>query len=182
MTAQLTAWNTQRVDMPFAEFSALADTHHSEYIDGSLVLNPPTRRHVQIARRLTRALEDVAPAELEVLPEAGWLVAPETVCVPDIMVASSDAPGEDLLRAAPVLVVEVASRSTRAADLGRKRELYASGGAQWYWIVDPEQQSIIVLENIAGTFVETERITEDRQVISEPFALVLDLSEIFGSR
>lgn len=49
---------------------------------------------------------------------------------------TTGSPGSDLLRVAPVLVVEVTSPSTRGEDLGRKLRAWADGGAPWYWVVD----------------------------------------------
>lgn len=65
--------------MSFEEYQALGETKHTAYYDQLVHVNPPTRRHVQIARRLTRLLEDAVPPEYEVLPEAGWAVAPQTI-------------------------------------------------------------------------------------------------------
>ena len=38
---------------------------------------------------------------------------------------------------APDFVLEITSRSTRAEDQGRKREVYASLGVREYWLFDP---------------------------------------------
>jgi len=62
----------------------------------------------------------------------GWAVTPGSVLIPDITVVRADVPGDDLLRAAPLLVVEVTSRSSRSEDRGRKRDVYAQAGAAWY--------------------------------------------------
>lgn len=49
----------------------------------------------------------------------------------------------------PALVVEVLSPSGRGRDLYEKRRIYANGGAEWYWIVDPDEPSLTVLR-LAG--------------------------------
>ena len=46
------------IPMAFAEYLALGETHHDEYYDGLVSVNPPTGHHVRVARRLTRVLED----------------------------------------------------------------------------------------------------------------------------
>ena len=42
----------------------------------------------------------------------------------------------------PDFVLEVLSRSTRAADLGEKRALYASLGVEEYWLYDPTGEQL----------------------------------------
>lgn len=46
----------------------------------------------------------------------------------------------------PDLLIEVLSPSNRAHDQTRKRDLYARGGVREYWIVDPEQRVIEVID------------------------------------
>ena len=84
-----------------------------------------------------------------------------------------------MLRSAPLLVVEVLSRSTRGEDWGRKRELYAAAGLPWYWVADPEQEALTVLRNDDGQLaaVQTLRGTQAR---TDPFPILLDLPSIFG--
>ena len=166
--------------MSYDDFVALGETKHTSFYDGLAVMNPPNRRHVKIARRLTRLLEDAVPPGYEVLPEAGWLIEPQRLLVPGIMVASIDSPGDDLLRAAPLLVVEVTSRSTSSEDWGRKREVYAEGGAAWNWIVDPEARTISLMRNLAGRFDSAEPLRQGTHRLTEPFSAALDLDAIFA--
>ena len=46
----------------------------------------------------------------------------------------------------PDLLIEVLSPSNRAHDQVRKRELYARAGVREYWIVDPEQRVIEIID------------------------------------
>ena len=89
---------------------------HHEDDDGEPHLHPPSRRHVVIARRLTRLLEDAVPATCEVLPGFGWRMRVGSDFEPEIMVSERGAPGPDLLRVAPLLVVDVTSPSTKGDD------------------------------------------------------------------
>ena len=52
--------------------------------------------------------------------------------------------GENALTAAPDLVVEILSPSTRQRDETLKRERYARAGVREYWIVDPESRRVAV--------------------------------------
>lgn len=166
--------------MSFEEYEALGETKHTAYYDELAHVNPPTVRHVQIVRRLTRVLDDAVPREYEVLPEAGWAVGPLRVLSPDIMVALRSDLDADMLRVAPLLVVEVLSPSTRREDLGRKRELYAQGGAPWYWLVDPESDTVTALELQGTAYVQREILREGVHQVRKPFTVKLDLGRILA--
>lgn len=47
---------------------------------------------------------------------------------------------------APLLVVEVLSRSTRRRDLTQKWSICAEAGVPSYWLVDPGEPSLTVTE------------------------------------
>lgn len=176
----LTAGGSLRLPMTYRAYLALGETKHHEYYDGMVVVNPPSRRHVVVARRLTRLLEDSAPAHLEVLPEWGWQAGPHAVLEPDVMVFRRAAAGDDVLREPPVVVVEVSSPSTRGEDRGRKRELYAAGGVGWYWLVDPDPGTVTVLGLGRGS-AETRAVDGDATLrVTEPFAVTVDLRRLFA--
>jgi Uma2 family endonuclease len=160
------AGGSLRVPMTYAAYRALGETKHHEYYDGMCVINPPSRRHAVVARRLTRVLEE-------------WRVQTQQEFGPDVMVVAYSAPGADLLRAAPLLVVGVTSPSTRSEDWGRKLTAYAEGGAQWYWIVDPDAGEVAVFRNVAGEFAPQVRFADGRHRLAEPFPITLDLAILF---
>lgn len=170
-----------RQPMSYEDYLALGETLHHEYYDGACVVNPPAARHVLVARRLTRALEDAGrPAGLEVMPEWGWhLSDPSEDFEPDIMVVpASAAKGERLLEP-PLLVVEVTSPSTRTVDHSRKVRAYARGGASWYWIVDPEARQLTVMGLRRGRLVKVAEAT-DSYTTTEPLVVSLELGSIFA--
>lgn len=74
MATQVVAGGSLRVPMTYAAYRALGETKHHEYYDGMCVINPPSRRHAVVARRLTRVLEDACPTGYDVIPEWGWRV------------------------------------------------------------------------------------------------------------
>lgn len=181
MSIQLTAGASLKTPMSYEGYLALGETKHHEYYDGLTVVNPPSRRHVRVANRLNLLLSAALTRGYEVLPEWGWQPSEETVFEPDLMVAELDAPGTDLLRTAPLLVVEVTSRSTRGEDLGRKMQAYALGGAEWYWIVDPEADSLTIYRNRGFRFVvELAGDASQPIVLTEPFATTIDLASVFA--
>lgn len=137
-----------------ADLEAMPDDGHGyELLDGVLIVTPaPGWSHQRAVGRLFRLLDDATPAGLEALP-APFAVRPEgglplaqqrTELQPDVLVARvSDLTARDL-PAAPVLVVEVASPSTRLVDVNLKRAAYARMGVHHYWIVDPEVPDLSV--------------------------------------
>lgn len=181
MVAQLTAGGTLRVPMSWEEWTTLGETKHHEFYDGLVTVHPPTIRHSIIATRLGAALLASCPSDHVVLTEAGWAPADHTVFVPDLMVASTDHLGRDLLRSAPVLVVEITSPSTRTEDLGRKLHAYADGGCPSYWVVDPEADTLTVHQLADGSYGVTDVGTSPDVVrLTRPLSLSLDLGNLFS--
>jgi Uma2 family endonuclease len=66
----------------------------------------------------------------------------------------------------PLLVVEVVSANQENRDYRYKHSEYAARGIAEYWIVDPTQQKVTVLESLEG-FYEEQVLTGD-QVICSP--------------
>lgn len=54
----------------------------------------------------------------------------------------------------PLLVVEVVSPGQENRDYRYKRSEYAARGIAEYWIVDPMQQRVMVLEWVEGLYEE----------------------------
>ncbi len=65
----------------------------------------------------------------------------------------------------PLLVVEVVSPNQEKRDYRYKRSEYAARGIAEYWIVDPIQQRVTVLEWVEG-FYEEQVYQTDAQIIS----------------
>jgi Uma2 family endonuclease len=161
--------------MSYADYRALGETKHHEYSDGLCVVNPPTRKHSRAVARLVDLIRPHCPESHEVLTGWGWHIGPELDYEPDIMVTDRLSPDDDVLRhPPPLLVVEISSPSTRDVDTGPKLRRYGSGGAEWYWIVDLQQQEVVVLENVAGDFVERQRFNRP-MTAAGPFPVAIDV-------
>ena len=79
----------------------------------------------------------------------------------------------------PDLLVEVLSQD-RDRDLVRKRDRYAAAGVPEYWIVDPDNEVILVLELSEGQYVDrTVRRTETLTTLTIP-GFELSLERLFG--
>ena len=78
------------------------------------------------------------------------------VAVPDLVYVRAERGyilGGNLVEGVPDLVVEVLSQD-RARDLVMKRGWYAEAGIPEYWILDPVNDTITVLELAGGRYVE----------------------------
>ena len=81
----------------------------------------------------------------------------------------------------PVLIAEVGSPgdANRKRDYERKREQYQELGVLEYWLIDPDLQSITVLELQAGTYAEVGSFRGGEQIISRVFpALSLTAEQV----
>jgi Uma2 family endonuclease len=110
-------------------------------------------------------------------------LTPYDVVVPDILfISQSRLPifGERAVNAAPDLIVEVLSPSTRLRDLNQKMKLYARTGVAEYWVVDTDRKSIAVHALNAKGAYESVPQPEDgiaSRVLPE---LSLTISELFA--
>ncbi|MHB8263891.1 MAG: Uma2 family endonuclease [Acidimicrobiales bacterium] len=151
------------------------DGYRYEVLDGALVVNAaPSWRHQEVVARLTRLLEDAKPTSLKALPSPTWRISPGQVPEPDVVVVEPAALGEHAVEGTPLLAVEVLSPSNRGTDLVRKRALYAEASCPSYWIVDPEEPSLLVLRLAGKSYVEVAKVTgNERFEVNEPFLMTV---------
>ncbi len=135
----------ERRRMSREEFDSLPREVRAEYVHGVALMSPPAvHRHQFAAARLVRVLADALP-ELFVAHETG-LDLGDSLRIPDVA-AFTEVGEEEWGTTAPVLVVEVLSRTTRSEDLLRKPEEYRRAGIGFYWILDRLAPSLTALES-----------------------------------
>ena len=150
------------------------DGHRYELVDGSLIVTPaPKTKHQSVVGNLYRVLVDAAPPDSQVLfAPVDVVLSDQTVLQPDIVVARRRDVGEDNLRVPPLLAVEVLSPSTRAIDTGTKRLALAAAGVPSYWLVDPDEPSLVALELAGDAYLEVARVAGDESYeATAPFAV-----------
>jgi Uma2 family endonuclease len=109
-------------------------------------------------------------------------LADDTEVRPDLVVARRDQLTRTELPGPPLLAVEVLSPSTRRVDLLLKRDRLQAAGVASYWLVDPDEPSLTVLELRDGTYVEVARVTGTEQVtVTAPFPLRLVPAELLDN-
>lgn len=133
------------------------DGHRYELIDGVLIVSPgPKLPHQDMVGNLHLLLRAGCPKHLKVvLAPFAVALADDTEVQPDLLVAPRTQFTIKELPGPPLLAVEVLSPSTRRIDLLLKRDRLQSAGVESYWLVDPDEPSITVLELRQGTYVQT---------------------------
>jgi Uma2 family endonuclease len=143
-----------------------------ELADGVLLVSPaPRPRHQTVVLNLAVQLKETVPAELQVfVAPLDFQPTRHRSLQPDLLVVRRQDVGEENIQGGVVVAVEVLSPSTRAKDLVLKRALYEDSGVPSYWVVDPDEPSLLVLQLQDGRYVETARVLGADQVeVGVPF-------------
>ena len=150
-------------------------TTRYELVDCALLVSAePSLQHQRVAGQVFRLLQDAAPPELEVFLPVDVRLSPVRQIAPDVtVVRREDATGRRLERA-PLLVVEVLSPSTRTVDLVLKRRVLEEAGVPSYWLVEPDDGVVTVLELADGGYREVAR--GDDVTVERPFRVRVRLS------
>jgi Uma2 family endonuclease len=117
------------------------DGYRRELIDGQLIVSPSPIR---------------LPGPIDVIFEPGTVLVPDVVVVP-----MQEPPGPNITRP-PLLVVEVASPSTRRTDRTLKLATYEAAGVPSYWLVDPDGPTLTVVELGEGGYGDLVTVTGDQ--------------------
>jgi Uma2 family endonuclease len=160
------------------------DGNRYELIDGMLLVSPaPGRRHQKMAYRLFGVLESACPDEFDVLG-APFSVRPSntTELQPDVLVGRDEDFTDKLLPVAPVLAVEVFSPSSVLNDLNNKKAAYQRLGVASYWVIDPEEPSLVAFElDDAGIYQQVAEVKgDDPFEAKRPFSVRVVPSDLLG--
>jgi Uma2 family endonuclease len=102
----------------------------------------------------------------------------DTVVQPDIIVVCDEKKrGPEGCRGAPDLVIEILSPSNTAIEMERKLQLYLQAGVKEYWVVNPENNCIIVY-NFKDKGIYGYKNEDDVSVASLP-GLTISLKRVF---
>jgi Uma2 family endonuclease len=147
-----------------------------ELFDGVLVVSAaPTVAHQRLSQACYRALHAACPPHLETfMAPLDFQPNRRRSFQPDVLVARRDSLGVKNLTIPPLLVVEVLSAGTRSKDLIFKREMYASSGVQAYWVLDPDEVSLVAHELTDGAYRRSAEASGDHSLtVTFPFTVTL---------
>ena len=137
-----------------ADYDAMPDGWRGELIDGVIYdLAAPSIAHQTAVIEIANQLKNFADREQH---DCGVYVGPIAVRLsedmdetvePDIVVlCDSGKLTKQEITGAPDMVVEVLSPSTRSRDLLLKLNLYMRSGVKEYWVVDTEEQYVLIYD------------------------------------
>ncbi len=173
----------------FEEYCTYDDgtDYRYELVDGKLeIMNPPTFRHLLIAKFLEQKFDqEIKRLNLPwlCLREGGIRTGWRKSRISDIYIIPKEQVKEFLEQPAiaqipPLLVVEVVSTDSVKRDYRYKRSEYAALAIPEYWIVDPLENKISILQFNEGLYEETS-LTNNDQISSQTFTeLSLTVDEI----
>jgi Uma2 family endonuclease len=179
--------------LTFEEYLSHDDGTDNRYelVNGELVVMPPESRLNEriVMWLLTQFLALVSFERVSLRTEMVVSGKRATTRVPDLMVLSEElvAAIEGATRSTvtldmppPVLVVEVVSpgKDNEDRDYRYKRSEYAARGIAEYWIVDPMQQQVTVLELVDGLYEERVYRGSERLVSPTFSALQLTADQV----
>jgi Uma2 family endonuclease len=159
------------------------DGRRYELIDGLLIVSSfPKMRHQVVATALGRSLHDARPRGLVVLSAPIDVEEePNTDLGPDVSVVRVGDERRRSTEIRPLLIAEVLSPSTRRYDRTLKMDKYRELGIAHYWLVDPDEPSIVAYELRGGAYVEVGRAVGDETFDAEqPFAVRVVPSELLA--
>jgi Uma2 family endonuclease len=190
------AWNEFLFDaMPrqgtWTEGQYLAMTDHTnrliEFTDGCLEPLPfPTDHHQGILEFLYGAFaEFVTPrggkvhfVGLRLRVRSGKFREPDLLLVR----SATDPRRQNRFWTGADLTLEIVSADKPGRDLVDKRSDYAEGGVPEYWIVNPEDETILVLTLENGKYVETGRFPRGQSAASELLeGFAVDVNAVFDA-
>jgi Uma2 family endonuclease len=173
--------------MTLAEFVELPEDNsvRFELQEGVPVVTPrPRPEHQYALHKLVTQLEAQLPPELVALAEVDVrldLEGPPTVRSPDVVVVHRHAlpPPTILPSSAVVLAVEVISPGSRRTDRVTKSSEYADAHIPHYWLVDLDDEPLLIAHHLAGPFGYQEHpAVLKRLTTSEPVPLTIDVAAL----
>ena len=181
--------------MSIAEFLDLPDTEDKrkmELDDGELYIMPRPRSVHQflasylfwhIVNYIESLAEPPAAAYLDIVVIMSQ--EPRRVLAPDLAVILADNPYRMVggyFEGVPDITLEVLS-TDRRRDLVRKRQIYAEAGVREYWIVDPRDDTLTLLELRDGKYAERAVLTVS-DTLTTPLlpGLAIPLADVFRHR
>ena len=170
------------------QYAAMPDDgNRYEVIGGELHMAPAPRFvHQRTLLRLASILDALAEEhDLGVVSCAPTdvILCDTDIVQPDILFIDKDRLDiiDDQVNGSPDLVVEILSPATRRRDMTEKLALYATHGVPHYWIVNPDDQILIVYRLSGKSYNRVAVHQGDDQFQSALFAgATIDLGRVWS--
>jgi Uma2 family endonuclease len=179
------------------EWLAIPEEQRAELIDGEIVYQGmPGPRYGRSQGKMFALVDGPFGRRLggDDRPGGGWISQEVDLeigglgCRPDILgwrrdrhprLPEPDARG--LVTSVPYWICEVLSPRTASVDQGRKRRAYHQAGVEHYWLVDPTNGTLTVLERAERDYLIILVAGREEVVSAPPFdAVEIPVADIFG--
>jgi Uma2 family endonuclease len=192
-----------QLKMSISEFYALSEgPPYYEFEDGELIeMNRPTPRHQRVLSELVAELTLYLRQNPlgRVYPEVNVEFFPPTpgpsqeggvskVYTPDLVFYTaenvSNLDEHAPLTQPPTLVIEILSSSTTWRDMAIKLKTYCEAGVVWYWLIDPDELTVIEYHLSESGRYEVLACVETGQMFRPGVfeGLEIDLVELIGEK
>jgi Uma2 family endonuclease len=106
-----------------------------------------------------------------------------TVVQPDIcVICDLDKLDEAGCIGAPDLVIEILSKGNNKKELKNKYEVYEESGVKEYWIIHPEEQTLIINKLVDGKYIPSRLLTTGDEITTPILPeFVLKLTDVFDN-
>lgn len=106
----------------------------------------------------------------------------DTVVQPDICVICDNSKLDDLgCVGAPDLIIEILSPGNNKKELKNKYEVYEESGVREYWIIHPDEQTVMVYTLVEGRYIPSKLLTSGDFIESKSVSgFRLDLEYVFN--
>ena len=139
-------WTRQEYER-LVELGVFEDDERLELIDGEiLVMSPQGTRHASLVAAAIVALQRAFGPGFHVRPQCPFAASDLSEPEPDLHVVRGEPLDYRHRHPEPsdtLLVLEV-SDTSRRFDLGRKASLYARAGVPEYWVLDLDEETLVV--------------------------------------
>lgn len=179
----------------YADYLLWEFTERLELIKGKIFkMSPaPSTSHQRVSMKLTRELDRYfynLPCEIFAAPFDVRLINHKksssnnqiiTVVQPDLCVICDKAKiDEKGCLGAPNLIVEILSKGNSKKELSVKFDLYEENGVQEYWIVNPDDKSVLIYVLKDGKYVGSRPFILETEIQSPTFPeLKFEVDKIF---